>query len=175
MSGDATGLRPATAADRDATRTLTDAVAAILEVRAADLAARVTATVRAAVSTPEVAEEVRAGRLTAELESSGFGLGPDLDDGPVDLGAPRDDLAPRRQAKQAKLDQAAREVAEREAEERRARQRRETEHRRRVDQLESRARRLADKADEAERVAHAARADATAAEDALAQAREEGP
>jgi hypothetical protein len=177
VAGDAGELRTATAADRDAMRALTDDVAKVLDARAADLAQKVTATIRAAVADPDVAAEVEAGRLTAEHESSGFGLGlgdtATATDAPA-ASPPRDDLAPRREAKRAKVDQAAKERAQRAAEERRARQRRDAEHRRLLAKLEARARRLVDEATAAEAAAAEARTAATAAEDELERARQEG-
>jgi hypothetical protein len=156
-------------------RALTDEVAEVLGASAAELAQKVTATIRASVADPEVAAELEAGRLTAEHESSGFGLGlGDAAPDPAVVAAPRDDLAPRRQAKQAKVDQAAREQAKREVEERRARQRREAEHRRLLAKLEARAGRLADEAAAAEQAASDARAAATAAEEELERARRDG-
>jgi hypothetical protein len=168
LGGDASTLRAATADDRAATKALSDAVAEVLALSPADVAQRVTATVRAAMTSPAVAAALRTGRLDVDHEPGGFGLG-----GGEVAPAPRaDELAPRRQAK---ADKAAKERAQRDAEERRARQRRRVEHEKRVLHLEAKATRLAAVAAEAEETAALAREAADTASAELEAARAADP
>jgi hypothetical protein len=168
LEGDASELRAATADDRAATKALSEAVAAVLATSPAEVAQRVTATVRAASASPEVAAVLAAGRLAADLEPAGFGL-PDADGAPA---TPADELAPRRQAR---ADKAEQERQQREDEERRARQRRRAAHEQRVTRLEAKAERLAGVAREAEQAAAEARAAADAIAAELEATRAEDP
>ncbi len=150
-------MRTSTAADRDATRAVVDAVRVLLQSDDAALAQRITATLLAAVVDPALADRLRAGRLAAEQTSPGFGF--DVDDAeiiPFQRPAPRGEEA-------AAVKAAADGV--------RAQRRAAAEHRKLVARLEASARRLAAKADEAEQTAAAARqaADAAAAELAVAR------
>jgi hypothetical protein len=167
LGGDASELRGATAEDRAATKALSDAVAEVLGTGTSEVPQRVTATVRAASASPEVAAVLAAGRLDADQEPVGFGLG-----GAAAGAPPADELAPRRQAR---ADKAERARQQQEAEERRARQRRRAAHEQRVARLEAKADRLAGVAREAEQAAVVARAAADAAAAELEAARTEDP
>ena len=171
LGGDASALRSATADDRAATRSLSEAVAAVLGAAPSDVASRVTATVRAAVASPDVAATLEAGRLDADHEPTGFGLTADADGSAVE-GPPVDELAPRRQAR---ADKAERQRQEQEAEERRARTRRRAAHEKEVARLQAKAERLVVVAREAEQAAADARAAADAAAEELAAAQAEDP
>jgi hypothetical protein len=168
LGGDASALRAATADDRAATKALSEAVAELLDAAPTEVAQRVTATIRAAVASPDVAATLDAGRLDADHEPTGFGL----PDGAEPAGAPVDELAPRRRAR---ADKAEREQAERDAEERRARTRRRAAHEQKVARLQAKAERLATVAREAEQAATDARAAADASDEELEAARAEDP
>jgi hypothetical protein len=74
-SGAAADLRAAGAADRDATNQVVAAAVAVLGGKGQDVRQQLSATVRAAVLDPEVADELRAGVLTSHHEAPGFGFG----------------------------------------------------------------------------------------------------
>jgi hypothetical protein len=151
-------VRAATADDKAATRAVVDAARTVLGKDDAGLAQRVTATLLAAVVDDDVAADLRAGRLTSEQTSPGFGFS--VDDAEVIPFRP----PPAREAKQAEA-----------AEEERARRKAEADHRKLVARLEARAKRLAERADEAEQAAVEARRESDAAEAELEAAVEAGP
>ncbi|HKB21051.1 MAG TPA: hypothetical protein VKC65_08575 [Gaiellaceae bacterium] len=138
--GGSNALLAAQAEERESVRDLTQRAAAILEeagrppTRA--VLERIRATLGAAILTDPERATLKAGRLTAEVQVSGFDALAGIRPTPPAKGAPRDELAERRRQK-----------AERE---------------RRRKQLEQRARELADQAAEAEEAAE--RAEETAAE-----------
>jgi hypothetical protein len=153
-------LRAAAKAERDAVAGLVKAAMALLaEAGHATTDAtrdRVAATLHAAAASPEAADLVRNGRLTADLDPSGFGATDDGDRGAVAV----EDAATRRARRTAA-------VAERDAARKRARLA--------ADQavLATRqAERLGRLADQAEREAGRARATAVAAIEAASAARE---
>ena len=175
--GDAAGLRAAAKAEREAVAGLV--TAALARLREAGHPAtettrdRVAATLHAAAASPEAADLVRLGRLTADLVPSGFaavadeaeaaapGAGPAATDGDGDrAGAVEDDAAARRARRATAV--AARDDARKRA-------------RLAADQavLATRhAERLGRLADQAEREAARARATAAAAIEAASAARE---
>ncbi len=157
-------VRDATTADREATRALVAAARAALGTDDAALAQRVTATVLAAIVDEEVAADLRAGRLTAEQASPGFGFA--VDDA---------EIIPFRRPEAPRPTPEDKAAAKEAADSERSRRRAEAEHRKLVARLESRARRLAEKADEAEQLAVEARRESDAAEAELEAARESSP
>ena len=161
--GEDVDLRAATAADREATRAVIAAARELLGGDDAGLANRVTGTLLAAVLDDRIGEVVRAGRLSAEQDASGFSLA-DADEGDL---APVIRLADRAARKAAKPDPEAKAAAEEE----RARRRARADQEREVERLEQKAARAVTKADEAEELAAALRAEAEEAEKAAAEAR----
>jgi hypothetical protein len=159
--GDAAELRAAAKAEREAVADLvTAALARLREAGHPTTDAtrdRVAATLHAAAASPEAADLVRHGRLTADLDPSGFGAAPD--DGER-AGAVEEDAAARRARRAAAV--AARDDARKRA-------------RLAADQavLATRhAERLGRLADQAEREASRARTTAAAAIEAASAARE---
>jgi hypothetical protein len=159
--GDAAELRAAAKAEREAVAGLV--TAALARLREAGhpptdaIRDRVAATLHAAAASPEAADLVRHGRLTADLDPSGFGAAPD-DGGRA--GTVEEDAAARRARRAAAV--AARDDARKRA-------------RLAADQavLATRhAERLGRLADQAEREARRARATAAAAIEAASAARE---
>jgi hypothetical protein len=136
--GDADALRAAQSTERDAVRDLTKQAAELLEEagRPASRAVleRIRTTLGAAALTDPGRSALKAGRLTSEVEASGFDALAGIEPSP----AQRDELAERRQQK-----------AERERERRRLEKR--------AQQLEARAQEAERKADDAEEAAAEAR------------------
>jgi hypothetical protein len=159
--GEALDLRSATAADREATRSVIAEARARLGAEDAGLANRISSTLLAAVLDTEVLEAVRAGRLATEQDASAFSLAAD----PGEL-AEVIVLADRKPKPAPKPD----EDAKRAAEEERARRRARAERERAVERLESKVERLRAAAEEAEAEARTAREAADAAERDLAAA-----
>jgi hypothetical protein len=161
--GDADALRAAQSTERDAVRDLTRRAGELLEEagRPATRAVleRIRTTLGAAALTEPARSALKAGRLTSEVEASGF----DALAGIKPLPAQRDELAERRERK-----------AERERERRRLQKR--------VEQLEARAQEAERKADDAEEaaaeardVAEERRRDARAAASELAEFERQAP
>jgi hypothetical protein len=136
--GDADALRAAQSTERDAVRDLTKQAAELLEEagRPASRAVleRIRTTLGAAALTEPGRSALKAGRLTSEVEASGFDALAGIEPSP----AQRDELAERREQK-----------AERERERRRLEKR--------AQQLEARAQEAERKADDAEEAAVEAR------------------
>jgi predicted metal-dependent phosphoesterase TrpH len=136
--GDADALRAAQSTERDAVRDLTKRAAELLEEaeRPASRAVleRIRTTLGAAALTEPGRSALKAGRLTSEVEASGFDALAEIKPSP----AQRDELAERREQK-----------AERERERRRLEKR--------AQQLEARAQEAERKADDAEEAAAEAR------------------
>jgi hypothetical protein len=82
-SGDASGLRAATAAERAAAQAVVKAARTHLGARAEALVPGLLGTLRVAALDDEVAAQLRAGRLTTEHEQAGFGFGRDSGDSVV--------------------------------------------------------------------------------------------
>ena len=179
-SGDASGVRAATAAERAASQAVAKAAKAHLGARGDELVPALLATLRAGALDDDVAEQLRTGTLSREHEQAGFGFGLDAGDGAV---APRRATKPStKAAAKPKLravpdlpepdpEQAAREKAER-AEARAAERQRKKDHKaadQRAHRLEREAERLAKEATVAEAEAAEAR---RKADDAMAKAEE---
>jgi hypothetical protein len=174
--GDAAELRAATTAEREAVARLVEAALARLREAGHPTTEttrdRVAATLHAAAASPEAADLVRHGRLTADLDPTGFGAAP---------GRPA--AAPGRPAAGAEVDGDRAAAAEDDAAARRARRATAVAAR---DDARKRARLAADQAvlatrhaerlgrlaDQAEREARRARATAAAAIEAASAARE---
>jgi hypothetical protein len=143
--GDSDALRTAQAQERDALRDLTRKAGEILEEagRSANQATldRVRSTLGAAALAEQTRNALKAGRLTDEVEMSGFDVLAGLEPAPKGRAQPKDELAERRRHK-----------AERERELRRLRKR--------ARELEDRAKAAEVRADDAEEAAEAAREDA---------------
>lgn len=141
--GDADALRAAQAQERDALRDLTQRAGAILEEAGRPVSRAVLERIRSTLGAAALAEPTRdalkAGRLTDEVEMSGFDVLAGIEPAPRKRGQPRDELAERRKKK-----------AERE------RQRRRLE--KNALDLDARARTAEERADEAEEAAEEARA-----------------
>jgi hypothetical protein len=161
--GQADALRAAQSTERDAVRDLTRRAGELLEEagRPASRAVleRIRTTLGAAALTEPARSALKAGRLTGEVEASGFDALAGIKPSP----AQRDELAERRERK-----------AERERELRRLQKR--------VEQLEARAQEAERKADDAEEaateardVAEERRRDARAAASELAELERSGP
>jgi hypothetical protein len=82
-SGDASGLRAATAAERAAAQAVVKAARTHLGARAEALVPGLLGTLRVAALDDEVAAQLRAGRLTTEHEQAGFGFGRESGDSVV--------------------------------------------------------------------------------------------
>jgi hypothetical protein len=179
-TGDAGGVRTATAAERAAAQAVVKAARAHLGARGDALVPALLATLRAGALDAAVAEQLRAGTLTSEHEQAGFGFGLDAGDGVV---APRRATKPAaKKAPRPKLhavpdlpapdpEQAARDKAER-TEARAAERQRKKDQKaaeRRADRLSREAERLAKEATVAEAEAAEAR---RKADDAMAKAEE---
>jgi hypothetical protein len=177
--GDGGRLREAERLTRRASDSVVDQAERILagagQSISEDSRARMTATLRAAILDPDVAERLRLGTLERDVELAGFGM--DLASGAAASPWPRPS-APR-----PKRTQEDKERLEREREEQRRREEARRAARARLNELENeaerlarRAERLAGVAERAEREALEARADATAAaaeaEEAAARAAE---
>jgi hypothetical protein len=177
--GDGGRLREAERLTRRASDSVVDQAERILagagQSISEDSRARMTATLRAAILDPDVAERLRLGTLERDVELAGFGM--DLPSGAAASPWPRPS-APR-----PKRTQEDKERLEREREEQRRREEARRAARARLNELENeaerlarRAERLAGVAERGEREALEARADATAAaaeaEEAAARAAE---
>jgi hypothetical protein len=143
--GDSDALRTAQAQERDALRDLTQRAEAILEEAGRPASRAVLERVRSTLGAAALAEQTRdalkAGRLTDEVEMSGFDVLAGIEPAPRQRAQPRDELAERRKKK-----------AERERERRRLEKA--------ARDLEARAKAAEDRADEAEEAAEEARAEA---------------
>lgn len=143
--GDSDALRAAQAEERDALRELTQRAGAILEEAGRPASRAVLERVRSTLGAAALAETTRdalkAGRLTGEVEMSGFDVLAGIEPAPRKRGQPRDELAERRKQK-----------AERERERRRLEKA--------ARDLEARAKAAEERADEAEEAAEEARATA---------------
>lgn len=179
-SGAGADLREATTADRDATRSLVAAAREVLGRDDPELGRRVTGTVLAATVDPDVAATLRAGRLEAEVEASGFellgggeggGAGAEV----VSLAERAARRAARRRAEQADepvVDRAAaKAAAEAAAEAERARRRARADREQRVERLARRVARLEGTVAEAEEALAAARGELDDARQELDAAR----
>jgi hypothetical protein len=145
--GDSDALRTAQAQERDAVRDLTLRAGAILEDAGRPASRAVLERVRSTLGAAALAEPTRAalkaGRLTDEVEMSGFDVLAGIEPSPRQKAQPRDELAERREKK-----------AERERERRRLEKT--------ARDLEARAKAAEERADEAEGAAEEARAAADA-------------
>jgi hypothetical protein len=143
--GDSDALRAAQAQERDALRDLTRKAGEILEEagRPANRATleRVRSTLGAAALAEPTRVALKAGRLTDEVEMSGFDVLAGIEPAPKGRAQPKDELAERREKK-----------AERERERKRLEKR--------ARELENRAKAAEQHADEAEEAAEDARAEA---------------
>ena len=160
LDGDAAGLRDATRAEQEQVGAAADAALAVMGGRDdGAMAERLRRTLRAAATDPSVGAVLRAGRLTADVESSGFGLeGLSPEAPPRDVEADRARLQEQRDAvrdaeRLAKKAEAARERADRFAEE--------------ATRAEHRAVEARETADDAEEIAQEAEAAAAAAAQAV--------
>src|SRR5262245_19293986 len=79
VGGSPDALRDAIAAEQSASRAVVDAAVRHLGAKGASLGPKVANTLRAAVLDDEVADEVRRGVLTSDLEASGFGFASGFD------------------------------------------------------------------------------------------------
>jgi hypothetical protein len=145
--GDSDALRAAQAQERDALRDLTQRADGILEEAGRPASRAVIERIRGTLGAAALAEPTRAalkaGRLTDEVEMSGFDVLAGIEPSPRQRAQPRDELAERRRKK-----------AERERERRRLEKQ--------ARDLESRAKAAEERADEAEGAAEDARAAADA-------------
>jgi hypothetical protein len=181
-TGDASGLREATAAERAAAQAVAKAVKPHLGSRGDALVPPLLATLRAGALDEDVAEQLRTGTLSTEHEQAGFGFGLDASDGPV---APRRATKPAaKKASRPKLkavpdlpEPSAEDIAKEKAARAEARA---AERRRKKDlaaaeknaaRLEREATRLANEADDAEADARAARQAAETGAERAADAR----
>ena len=143
--GGADALRDAQSAERDAVRDLVQKAAGILEEAGRPASRAVLERIRSTLGAAALAEPTRAalkaGRLTDEVELSGFDVLAGIDPAPKGRAQPKDELAERRRKK-----------VERERERKRLEKR--------ARELESRAKAAEQEADEAEEAAEDARADA---------------
>jgi hypothetical protein len=141
--GGSDALRDAQAAERDAIRDLTHKAGGILEEAGRPASRTVLERIRSTLGAAALAEPTRsalkAGRLTDEVEMSGFDALAGIEPTPRRRAQPRDELAERREKK-----------AERERERRRLEKN--------VRDLEGRAKAAEERADEAEEAAEDARA-----------------
>jgi hypothetical protein len=141
--GDSDSLRAAQSQERDALRDLTQRAEAILEQAGRPASRAVLERIRSTLGAAALAEPTRdalkAGRLTGEVEMSGFDALAGIEPAPRKRARPRDELAERREKK-----------AERERERRRLEKN--------TRDLESRAQKAEERADEAEEAAEEARA-----------------
>ena len=142
--GDSDALRAAQAQERDALRDLTQRAGAILEEAGRPASRAVIERIRSTLGAAALAEptraDLKAGRLTDEVEMSGFDALAGIEPVPK-KGQPRDELAERRRKK-----------AERERERRRLEQT--------ARDLEARAKLAEERADDAEEAAEKARSEA---------------
>ena len=143
--GGSDALRDAQAAERNAIRDLTHKAGGVLEEAGRPASRTVLERIRSTLGAAALAEPTRAalkaGRLTDEVEMSGFDALAGIEPAPRRRAQPRDELAERRKKK-----------AERERERRRLEKN--------ARDLEARATAAAERADEAEEAAEAARAEA---------------
>jgi hypothetical protein len=143
--GGADALRDAQSAERDAVRDLTRKAGEILEEAGRPASRTVLERIRSTLGAAALAEPTRnalkAGRLTDEVEVSGFDVLAGIEPAPKGRAQPKDELAERRQKK-----------AERERERKRLEKR--------ASELENRAKAAEQHADEAEEAAEDARAEA---------------
>jgi hypothetical protein len=141
--GDPDALRAAQAQERDALRDLTHRAEGILEQAGRPASRQVLERIRSTLGAAALADPTRdalkAGRLTDEVEMSGFDVLAGIEPAPRTRGQPRDELAERRKKK-----------AERERERRRLEKN--------AGDLEARAKVAEERADEAEETAEEARA-----------------
>lgn len=155
LEGDASQLRATTRAEQDQVNRLVEAAAPLAGTGAED---RLRATLRAAANDPEAGARLRQGRLSADIESSGFGLEglPDitLPDAPTDDGG-----AQRERERERERERSRREAI------------REAEHLRKQADIEgNRAQRMQDEAERAEQQATEARRKADEATERAAEA-----
>jgi hypothetical protein len=143
--GHSDALRTAQAQERDALRDLTQRAGAILEEAGRPASRAVLERIRSTLGAAALAEPTRAalkaGRLTDEVEASGFDVLAGIEPAPRQKAQPRDELAERRKKK-----------AERERERKRLEKA--------ARDLEARAKAAEERADEAEEAAESARAEA---------------
>jgi hypothetical protein len=140
--GNSDALREAQKNERDALRDLTHRAEAILEQAgrpaSRPVLERIRSTLGAAALSDPTRDALKAGRLTDEVEMSGFDALAEIEPAPRKRGQPRDELAERREQK-----------AERERERRRLEKN--------ARELEARAKAAEERADEAEEAAEEAR------------------
>jgi hypothetical protein len=145
--GDSDALRAAQAEERDALRALTQRAGGILEESGRPASRAVLERIRSTLGAAALAEPTRdalkAGRLTDEVEMSGFDALAGIEPAPRQRAQPRDELAERRKKK-----------VERERERRRLEKR--------AHDLAARAKTAEERADQAEEAAEDARAAADA-------------
>ena len=143
--GDSDALRATQSLERDALRDLTQRAEAILEEAGRPASRAVLERIRSTLGAAALAEPTRAalkaGRLTDEVEMSGFDALAGIEPTPRQRAQPRDELAERRKKK-----------AERDRERRRLEKA--------ARDLEARAKAAEERADEAEEAAESARAEA---------------
>lgn len=179
IAGEAGQIRAATAAERAATGEVVDAAREHLGARTEGLRQVIIGTLRAAATDPDVAAELRSGRLSSEHEPAGFGFGADV--GGFELGAPAaapapapkksKPAAPRRQAPTGGSDDKTAQRKAAAAEKAAAKAR--AEAAKEAERLARAADRLEQSAERAERTAEVADDGATLAEEAAREARAE--